>query len=148
MIRQRPIGSAAAVRASAEHLPFTDAAFDAFLGVLTVHHWSNRRAGLREMVRVARARAVAVYPTDRASRRASQYVLMSMKRFAPSARPTSMERGNISAPDLRAHSAGAQENPGPTSYGETRQLWPVVAFSSFSDSTPSTRSVSVSIRRP
>jgi SAM-dependent methyltransferase len=58
MIRQRPIGAAAAVRASAEHLPFADAAFDVSLGVLTIHHWSNRREGLREMARVARGRVV------------------------------------------------------------------------------------------
>lgn len=58
MIAQRPAGAAPAVRASAESLPFSDAAFDAALAVLTVHHWSDRRAGLAEMRRVARDRVV------------------------------------------------------------------------------------------
>ena len=40
--------------ASATHLPFRDAAFDASLAVLTVHHWPDRRRGLAEMSRVSR----------------------------------------------------------------------------------------------
>jgi SAM-dependent methyltransferase len=58
MIRQRLRGAAPAVRATAEALPFRDAAFDAALAVLTVHHWSDRGAGLRELARVARHRVV------------------------------------------------------------------------------------------
>ncbi len=58
MIEQRPPGAAPAVRASAERLPFADASFDAALAVLTLHHWSDARAGLREMRRVARDRVV------------------------------------------------------------------------------------------
>ncbi len=58
MIRQRGIASAAVIRGSAEQLPFADNAFDASLAVLTMHHWKERRAGLVEMVRVARERVV------------------------------------------------------------------------------------------
>jgi SAM-dependent methyltransferase len=56
MIRQRPVGSAPVVQASATHLPFRDAAFAAALAVLTVHHWPHRARGLAELVRVARRR--------------------------------------------------------------------------------------------
>ena len=58
MVRQRPPGAAPVVRASAEQLPFADGSFDAALAILTVHHWADRRAGLREMLRVARERVV------------------------------------------------------------------------------------------
>jgi SAM-dependent methyltransferase len=58
MIAQRPAGAAPCVQASAEALPFEDGAFDAAMAVLTIHHWSDWRAGLREMRRVARRRVV------------------------------------------------------------------------------------------
>jgi len=58
MIAQRPPGSARAVCASAERLPFDDGSFDAALAVNTIHHWENLRAGLSELRRVARQRVV------------------------------------------------------------------------------------------
>jgi SAM-dependent methyltransferase len=58
MIRQRPQRAAPCVRGSAENLPFAAGAFDAAMAVLTIHHWSDWRAGLREMRRVARRRIV------------------------------------------------------------------------------------------
>jgi SAM-dependent methyltransferase len=58
MVQQRPPGSAPAVRASAAALPFRDAAFDAALAILTVHHWLDWRRGLAELRRVARNRVV------------------------------------------------------------------------------------------
>lgn len=58
MIAQRSPDAAPVVQAAAESLPFEDGAFDAALAVLTDHHWSDRAAGLREMRRVARRRAV------------------------------------------------------------------------------------------
>jgi hypothetical protein len=42
----------------AEALPFGDGAFGAAMGVLTVHHWSNRARGLAEMRRVSRGPVV------------------------------------------------------------------------------------------
>lgn len=58
MVAQRPPGAAPAVRATADALPFADAAFDAALAILTLHHWSAQSAGLRELRRVARGPAV------------------------------------------------------------------------------------------
>lgn len=58
MIRQRPIGAAAAIQASAEDLPFDDDRFDASMAILTVHHWPDKGAGLREVRRVTRGQIV------------------------------------------------------------------------------------------
>jgi SAM-dependent methyltransferase len=58
MLRQRPLDAAPAVQASAEEIPFADGSFDAALAVLTMHHWSDWRAGVAEMRRVARHRVV------------------------------------------------------------------------------------------
>jgi SAM-dependent methyltransferase len=58
MIAQRPPGAAPAIQASAEALPFADASFDAAMAVLTIHHWSDFRAGAAELRRVARDRVV------------------------------------------------------------------------------------------
>lgn len=54
MIEQRPAGSTPVVQAFAEDLPFEDDSFDAAMAIITIHHWSDVRAGLAEMVRVAR----------------------------------------------------------------------------------------------
>lgn len=54
MIAQRPAGGAPVVQASSEALPFVDDGFDAALAVLTLHHWSDWRAGLQELKRVAK----------------------------------------------------------------------------------------------
>lgn len=58
MIAQRPHGSAPVIRASAENLPLPDGSYDAALAVSTVHHWTDLRAGLHELRRVARQRVV------------------------------------------------------------------------------------------
>ncbi len=60
MIRHRPAGSAPAVRARAEALPVADNAADAVMALLTVHHWSDREAGVAELRRVARRRVVVL----------------------------------------------------------------------------------------
>jgi len=60
MIRQRPVGSAPVVQASAVQLPFREATFAAALAVLTVHHWPDRARGLTELARVVRERVVVV----------------------------------------------------------------------------------------
>ena len=56
MIQQRRPSAARVIQASAEHLPFADDAFDASMAILTVHHWPDKEAGLREMRRVTRGR--------------------------------------------------------------------------------------------
>ena len=60
MIRQRPPGAAPVVQATAEALPLPSASFDAAMAVLTVHHWTDVAAGLRELRRVA-ARQVVLF---------------------------------------------------------------------------------------
>jgi SAM-dependent methyltransferase len=67
MIAQRAPGAAPAVQATAEDLPFADDSFDAAMAVLTLHHWSDWRAGCAELKRVARDR-VAVLSWDPAYR--------------------------------------------------------------------------------
>ena len=42
----------------AEALPFVDGSFDAAMAVLTIHHWGDPHAGLRELRRVATRQVV------------------------------------------------------------------------------------------
>ena len=58
MLQQRPPKAAPVVQAIAERLPFRDDAFDAAMAVLTVHHWNDQDAGMRELNRVAAERIV------------------------------------------------------------------------------------------
>ena len=58
MIRQRSPAAAQAIQASADALPFDDQSFDASLAILTIHHWPDKEAGLREMRRVTRGRII------------------------------------------------------------------------------------------
>jgi SAM-dependent methyltransferase len=58
MIRQRGALAAPAIQACAEALPLAPRSFDAAMAVLTIHHWRDWRAGLREMARVARERVI------------------------------------------------------------------------------------------
>ena len=58
MIRKRGPAAAPAIQASANDLPFGDGAFDASMAILTIHHWPDKEAGLREMRRVTRGRIV------------------------------------------------------------------------------------------
>jgi SAM-dependent methyltransferase len=54
MIRQRPPDAAPVVQATGTALPVRDAAFDAALAVLTLHHWPDQARGVRELARAAR----------------------------------------------------------------------------------------------
>jgi SAM-dependent methyltransferase len=58
MIAARPPAAAPCTLAAAESLPFADASFDAAMGVLTMHHWTDLAAGLSELRRVATRRVV------------------------------------------------------------------------------------------
>jgi ubiquinone/menaquinone biosynthesis C-methylase UbiE len=60
MLRKRVASAAPAVLAHAEALPFADNAFDASMAILTVHHWSDKAAGFREMRRVTGGRIVVL----------------------------------------------------------------------------------------
>ena len=80
MIAQRAPDAAPVVQASAEALPFADGEFDAAMGVLTDHHWSDREAGLRELRRVARR--VVLFTWDRRTVRDFWLVRDYLGRFA------------------------------------------------------------------
>jgi SAM-dependent methyltransferase len=58
MLAQRPPGSSPAMHGSAEALPLVDEAVDASMALMTLHHWNDWRAGIRELRRVARRRVV------------------------------------------------------------------------------------------
>lgn len=58
MIRQRSRAAAPVIQAFADDLPFDDGAFDAAMAILTVHHWPDPEAGLREIRRVTRGPVV------------------------------------------------------------------------------------------
>jgi SAM-dependent methyltransferase len=61
MRRARPDGSAPCVAGPAESLPFDDRSFDAAMAILTIHHWTDYMAGLRELCRVARRCVLLVH---------------------------------------------------------------------------------------
>jgi SAM-dependent methyltransferase len=54
MIQKRGPTAARVMEASVDALPFADKSFDATMAVLTIHHWPDKEAGLREMRRVTR----------------------------------------------------------------------------------------------
>ena len=56
MLGQRPPGSAPAVQAIAEALPFGDRSFDLSMTILSIHHWSDWRRGVGEAMRVSDGR--------------------------------------------------------------------------------------------
>jgi SAM-dependent methyltransferase len=59
MAAQRARDAAPAIRASAGLLPLRDAAVDAAMAILSLHHWdAQRELGVREMRRVARDKVV------------------------------------------------------------------------------------------
>ena len=58
MNAKRRVAAQRVVQASAEDLPFADNSFDAAMAILTVHHWPDKGAGIREMRRVARGAVV------------------------------------------------------------------------------------------
>ncbi|MFD4639480.1 class I SAM-dependent methyltransferase [Lentzea sp. NPDC058436] len=98
MIRQRPPGAGPAVRAVAEALPLRDNAVEAALAVLTVHHWTDWRAGLAELRRIAPLRVVLAYDT----RRHTEFWFV--REYVPEI--AALELGRPSAEDI-AHELGA-----------------------------------------
>lgn len=64
MLAQRSPGGAPAARAVAEALPFPSGSFDAAMAVLTLHHWSDQRAGIAELRRVAPRVVVLTFDTE------------------------------------------------------------------------------------
>jgi hypothetical protein len=60
MRSQRPAHLGPAIDATAEHLPFADASFDAAMAMVTVHQWADTDQGLRELRRVSRGPVVVL----------------------------------------------------------------------------------------
>ncbi len=58
MINQRGASATRVVQGYAEDLPFDDKSFDASMAILTVHHWTDKARGLKEMRRVTRGPVV------------------------------------------------------------------------------------------
>lgn len=52
------------VQGAAEDLPFAERCFDAAMAIMTVHHWTNLSAGLRELRRVAGRQVVFTWDPD------------------------------------------------------------------------------------
>ncbi|MEL6105402.1 MAG: class I SAM-dependent methyltransferase [Planctomycetota bacterium] len=69
MAAQRPFDRVPAIRASATSLPLRDAAVDAAMAILTLHHWDDRERGVHELLRVTRDRIVILtYDPDVSTR--------------------------------------------------------------------------------
>ncbi|HEV3320328.1 MAG TPA: methyltransferase domain-containing protein [Solirubrobacteraceae bacterium] len=60
MRAQRPAHLAPAISASAEALPLDNDSFDAAMAIITLHHWRDPAAGLRELRRVARGPVIVL----------------------------------------------------------------------------------------
>jgi SAM-dependent methyltransferase len=69
MLAQRLPGSAPAVQAVAEALPFPHGAFDCATALLTVHHWSDPARGFAELRRVARRQVVLTWDPEQIAER-------------------------------------------------------------------------------
>jgi ubiquinone/menaquinone biosynthesis C-methylase UbiE len=65
MIEQRRPDAAPAVEAVAEALPLGTQSCDAAMTVLSIHHWTDLKAGLREMCRVATRQVVLTFDPTR-----------------------------------------------------------------------------------
>jgi SAM-dependent methyltransferase len=87
MRAQRPPTLSAAIDARAEALPFEDKSFDAAMALVTVHQWSDLRAGLKEMRRVARGPVLVLTADPDVLRR------FWLSRYAPEA--ISVEAGRM-----------------------------------------------------
>lgn len=60
IIAQRDTAAAPVVKGSAEALPFRDRSFAASMALLTMEHWADPLAGLRELARVATRRTIVM----------------------------------------------------------------------------------------
>ncbi|MFI6353041.1 methyltransferase domain-containing protein [Streptomyces sp. NPDC050743] len=108
MLAQRPPGSAVAVQAVAERLPLRDDAADAVMALLTIHHWTDPVAGIRELRRVARRRIVVLTWDQRVFR--EQFWLV--REYLPQA--AAFDDTRAIPPDrLAALLGGARQEPVP-----------------------------------
>lgn len=87
------------VQAAAEALPFLAGSFDAALAIMTVHHWSDLRAGLAELRRVAARQVVFTWDPD------WERVLWVVEEYVPEIRE--LERSRFVPLDQVAQALGA-----------------------------------------
>ena len=64
MIAQRSAASAPVIQGTAEQLPLQSGTFDAAMTLLSIHHWTDLDAGLRELRRVARRVVVFTFDAE------------------------------------------------------------------------------------
>jgi len=64
MIAQRSPDAAPCIQGVAEALPFADDAFDATMGILTMHHWIDRAQAFSELARLAPRHVYTLYDTE------------------------------------------------------------------------------------
>lgn len=120
MIAQRAPGLGPAVRAAAEALPVRSGGADAVMALSTVHHWTDRAAGLAEMARVAPRRVLYFSEPVRLGDHwlvddyLPELVTMGLNRRAPTAAEVAAELGGRTEvrvfpvpADFRESSAGA-----------------------------------------
>lgn len=86
MRAQRPRGAAKCLAGVAERLPLSDSAVDGAMAVNADMHWSDRRRGIAEMMRVSRRRVVIVTVDGELARRhwvIKEYLPEASELFAP-----------------------------------------------------------------
>jgi SAM-dependent methyltransferase len=102
MAAQRPRELAPAIRASAGALPLRDAAVDAAMAILSVHHWDDEcEGGVRELRRVARDRVVILTYDAEVSAR-----MWLMAEYLPDV--ANLDRASFPPPDLIASWLGGR----------------------------------------
>ena len=105
MIRQRALQSAAVVMAQAERIPLRTKSVDAAMAILTIHHWTDWKQGLRELKRIARKRIVLLTwdPAHRGFWLTEQYfpeILDADKTIFPSLEEIQQELGSAEISDI------------------------------------------------
>lgn len=96
VMRSQRTSTAPTLAAFAEALPVADRSFDAALAMFTIHHWTDRDAGIVEMGRVSRRQIALVYEPEisAASFWLSEY-FPTLRPAPPYPHPTAQWVGNF-----------------------------------------------------
>ncbi len=118
MLRRHP--GSRPVHAVAESLPFADNSFDAAMAIMTVHHWSDLSAGIREMRRIARRQVVFTWDPHHA------HELWIVSEYLPEIR--TLERARFRSIEamvalLHAHTVETFEIPSDFADGYQPAFW-------------------------
>ena len=104
MLAQRGPAAAPVAQGVAEHLPFRDGAFDAALAIFTIHHWTDWRAGLAEVQRVAGRVVILTWDPD-------DYDWWLVDEYLPETATDEQFAGPTPAPSSTTRSAGPGSRP-------------------------------------